>query len=180
MRPTTRYIASMRQLSFIPDRTPTSVPYFTSPLAHLRGPARRREPQITEGEKGQNSGKGKPTGEEEVDDREWEMRVGECGFYLERDGHGDVHGAGLGGGGESVFQVYTDQSLAKGMLHLRETLPLFFDPSSTSATLFPPEIFSQNVVLKLPPPLPIRVGLTYLPIARSPELYFEHGSAGTR
>ncbi|WWD16613.1 hypothetical protein CI109_101041 [Kwoniella shandongensis] len=50
-----------------------------------------------------------------------------------------------------------DIRVARAMLHLQETLPLFFSPEMDSATMFPPEIFSQHVMLKLPPPLPIKI-----------------------
>jgi len=43
------------------------------------------------------------------------------------------------------------------MLHLRESLPRFFHPEQTLSTMFPQEIFSQNIVLKLPAPLPLKV-----------------------
>ncbi|TXT06742.1 uncharacterized protein COLE_06073 [Cutaneotrichosporon oleaginosum] len=47
------------------------------------------------------------------------------------------------------------------MLHLRETLPRLFDASLASDDLFPREVFSPHVVLKLPAPFPIRIsGLT--------------------
>ncbi|TXT10941.1 hypothetical protein VHUM_01692 [Vanrija humicola] len=45
--------------------------------------------------------------------------------------------------------------VARGMLHLRETLPLLFDPGARD--LFPPEVYSKNVTLKLPAPLPFKV-----------------------
>ncbi|KAK8861476.1 hypothetical protein IAR55_002297 [Kwoniella newhampshirensis] len=50
-----------------------------------------------------------------------------------------------------------DMRVARAMLHLQETLPLFFSAEMNSATMFPPEIFSQHVMLKLPPPLPIKI-----------------------
>ncbi|BEI82464.1 hypothetical protein CcaverHIS002_0303320 [Cutaneotrichosporon cavernicola] len=51
--------------------------------------------------------------------------------------------------------------VGRGMLHLRETLPRLFDPSLGSDDLFPREVFSPHVVLKLPSPFPIRIpGLT--------------------
>jgi hypothetical protein len=43
------------------------------------------------------------------------------------------------------------------MLHLRETLPHLFDPRLSAGELFPRDVYSKNVVLKLPPPLPIKV-----------------------
>lgn len=48
------------------------------------------------------------------------------------------------------------------MLHLRETLPLLLHSGHSSSDLFPPEVFSSNVILKLPPPIPLRVRLTKL------------------
>jgi hypothetical protein len=45
------------------------------------------------------------------------------------------------------------------MIHLRETLPHLFDPQLSAAELFPPDIYSRNVVLKLPAPFPIKVSL---------------------
>jgi hypothetical protein len=45
----------------------------------------------------------------------------------------------------------------RGMLHLRETLPRILQDGQTASELFPPDIYSSNVVLKLPAPLPIRV-----------------------
>jgi hypothetical protein len=70
-----------RCFSFLPELNSTppqgqGVPYFTSPLAHLRGSG--SDSNLGQG-KGKGKGKGKegPPGEEEVDDREWEMRVGE-------------------------------------------------------------------------------------------------------
>ncbi|GMK56300.1 hypothetical protein CspeluHIS016_0301400 [Cutaneotrichosporon spelunceum] len=47
--------------------------------------------------------------------------------------------------------------VGRGMLHLRETLPLLFDPKLGGDDLFPPEVFSPDVVLKLPAPFPIRI-----------------------
>ena len=43
------------------------------------------------------------------------------------------------------------------MIHLRETLPHLFDPQLAAADLFPADIYSRNVVLKLPAPLPLKV-----------------------
>ena len=43
------------------------------------------------------------------------------------------------------------------MLHLRDTLPLILQSGQSSAELFPPDIYSSNVILKLPAPLLIRV-----------------------
>lgn len=47
------------------------------------------------------------------------------------------------------------------MLHLRESLPQLFDSRLASAELFPPDVFSKNVVLKLPAPLPLKVCPVY-------------------
>ena len=41
------------------------------------------------------------------------------------------------------------------MLHLQDALPRF--SHAQTAVLFPPDIYSANVVLKLPHPLPIKV-----------------------
>lgn len=43
------------------------------------------------------------------------------------------------------------------MLHLRNTLPYFFDTDQSAATLFPADIFSQKMVLKLNHPVPLKV-----------------------
>jgi hypothetical protein len=43
------------------------------------------------------------------------------------------------------------------MIHLRDTLPLILQSGQSSAELFPPDVYSSNVILKLPAPLPIRV-----------------------
>lgn len=43
------------------------------------------------------------------------------------------------------------------MLHLRDTMPRFFHPEQSTSSMFPNDIFSQNVVLKLPAPLPLKV-----------------------
>jgi hypothetical protein len=43
------------------------------------------------------------------------------------------------------------------MLHLRDTLPKLLESGHSSSELFPTDIYSTNVVLKLPAPLPIRV-----------------------
>jgi hypothetical protein len=43
------------------------------------------------------------------------------------------------------------------MIHLRDTLPLILQSGQSSSELFPPDIYSSNVILKLPAPLPIRV-----------------------
>lgn len=47
--------------------------------------------------------------------------------------------------------------VAQGMLHIRETLPLLFDSGANSRSLFPAEVYSRNVVLKLPPPLGLKL-----------------------
>jgi len=43
------------------------------------------------------------------------------------------------------------------MLHLRNTLPYFFDTDQSAATLFHADIFSQKMVLKLNHPVPLKV-----------------------
>lgn len=54
--------------------------------------------------------------------------------------------------------MYIDAS-ARAMLHIRETLPHLFESELGSAELFPPDIYSRNVVLKLPAPLPLKVSI---------------------
>ena len=46
---------------------------------------------------------------------------------------------------------------ARAMLHLRDTLPKFFHSDRATSSMFPDEVFSQNIVLKLPAPLPLKV-----------------------
>ena len=46
---------------------------------------------------------------------------------------------------------------ARAMLHLQESIPRFFHPRQSTSDMFPPDVFSQNLVLKLPHPLPIKV-----------------------
>ncbi|WVR03907.1 hypothetical protein IAU60_000906 [Kwoniella sp. DSM 27419] len=112
-----------RALSLLPHRTPSSIPFF---LPHFGGLGRKHQVYSPAYE---GKGKGKePEGpergrdpEEEVDDREWDMRV------------------------------------ARAMLHLRETLPQFLSSEVTSSEMFPPDIYSKNVVLKLPAPLPLKI-----------------------
>lgn len=49
--------------------------------------------------------------------------------------------------------------VARGMLHLRDTLPRLFEAGADE--LFPRDVFSASVVLKLPVPFPIRIsGIT--------------------
>ena len=43
------------------------------------------------------------------------------------------------------------------MLHLRNTLPRFFDPDQSTSTLFPADIFSPHMSLKLHHPIPLKV-----------------------
>lgn len=74
-------------------------------------------------------------GEEEVSDAEWEIRVGEC---------------------RRASSAASDNFQGRAMRHLRETLPHFFHPPK-GVTMYPPEIFSHAVTLKLPPPLPLKV-----------------------
>lgn len=50
-----------------------------------------------------------------------------------------------------------EMRVARGMLHLRETLPLLFDPGVSSRDLFPKDVYSRNVNLKLPHPLGLRL-----------------------
>ncbi|AUB27888.1 hypothetical protein CKF44_07594 [Cryptococcus neoformans] len=116
-----RVAGQSRPLSLIPSSPPSSVPFF---VPHF-GPA------STHGVYPSPNGKGKDRElfgggrgfdpEEEVDDREWDMRV------------------------------------ARAMIHLQETLPHFFNAEMTAATMLPPDIYSQNMVLKLPAPLPLKI-----------------------
>lgn len=61
---------------------------------------------------------------------------------------------------QEVSDAEWEIRVARGMLHLRETLPhLFSDIGSDD--LFPRDVFSPNVVLKLPVPFPVRIpGIT--------------------
>lgn len=56
-----------------------------------------------------------------------------------------------------VLLLLCTDLLGRGMLHLRETLPRILQDGQSSSELFPPDIYSSNVILKLPAPLPIRV-----------------------
>ncbi|WWC68744.1 uncharacterized protein I206_102678 [Kwoniella pini CBS 10737] len=107
-----------RSLSLLPSRSPSSVPFF---LPHFGlGGSKVHLPLY--GGNGKGKGKEPPNNaEEEVDDREWDIRV------------------------------------ARAMLHLRETLPLIFDPEMNSTEMFPHDVFSKNMVLKLPAPLPLKI-----------------------
>ncbi|WVQ64791.1 uncharacterized protein L199_002960 [Kwoniella botswanensis] len=106
---------SIRNLSLLPSRSPSSVPFF---LPHLGLGGAKHQAQLPEYGKGKER---QPDEDEEVDDREWDMRV------------------------------------ARAMLHLQETLPLFFDPEMNSTNMFPQNIFSKHMVLKLPAPLPLKI-----------------------
>lgn len=46
---------------------------------------------------------------------------------------------------------------ARAMLHLRNTLPRFFDADQSTSTLFPADIFSPHMSLKLHHPVPLKV-----------------------
>ena len=59
----------------------------------------------------------------------------------------------------SIEEMADNDHLARAMLHLQDSLPRFFEHGHTSADMFPPEIFSQQIVLKLPPPLPFKVNV---------------------
>lgn len=48
------------------------------------------------------------------------------------------------------------------MMHLQETLPHFFRPDECGVEMCPPEVFSRNVVLKLPVPFPVKVSSSSL------------------
>ncbi|ORY27450.1 hypothetical protein BCR39DRAFT_538069 [Naematelia encephala] len=96
--------------------------FFTPPFLTPSQP----RPPVESSRSANDKGKGKEpaprrSNEGEVDDREWELRVG------------------------------------RAMMHLRDTLPVFFGPEYNSSSMFPPDIFSHNVVLKLPQPLPIKI-----------------------
>ncbi|ORX33643.1 hypothetical protein BD324DRAFT_639000 [Kockovaella imperatae] len=45
---------------------------------------------------------------------------------------------------------------AKATLHLQDSIPRFFQPEQTTSDMFPADIFSANLILKLPPPLPLK------------------------
>ncbi|WVQ78740.1 hypothetical protein IAT38_000827 [Cryptococcus sp. DSM 104549] len=110
-----------RSLSAIPQQHFSNVPFFVPPFG-LGSIKNSSEYPGVRGQGRHSPGGGKGIDpEEEVDDREWELRV------------------------------------ARGMLHLRETLPQFFNHDMTSADMLPPDIFSRHVVLKLPAPLPLKV-----------------------
>ncbi|WVQ94503.1 hypothetical protein IAU59_001582 [Kwoniella sp. CBS 9459] len=140
-----RLSAQRRNLSLIPQRSPSSIPFFLPHFGlggkhqvHLpdfgstsRGKGKGKEVArghgYDEGDENRGRGSGgpgrdlKPDPEEEVDDGEWDIRV------------------------------------ARAMLHLRDTLPMFFDAEMRSSDMFPPDIYSRNVVLKLPAPLPLKI-----------------------
>ena len=107
-------------------------------------------PTATNPYESQGKGKGKGperprSNEEEVDDAEWQMRVGT--FIL-------------------PFYTYMSRSTdiaGRAMLHLRDTLPKLLESGHSSSELFPSDIYSSNVILKLPAPLPIRVSSTCPP-----------------
>lgn len=126
-----------RSLSLIPSSSSSSVPFF---VPHF-GPASKNGVYPTPGGKGKDrelfgGGRGFDP-EEEVDDREWDMRVGKF-----------AHARSI-----SAYVSF----LARAMIHLQETLPHFFNAEMTAATMLPPDIYSQNMVLKLPAPLPLKV-----------------------
>jgi hypothetical protein len=50
-----------------------------------------------------------------------------------------------------------DVRVARGMMHLREALPQLFS-AVPARTIFPPDVYSRDVVLRLPHPLPLRIG----------------------
>ncbi|KGB78262.1 hypothetical protein I307_02576 [Cryptococcus deuterogattii 99/473] len=116
-----RVAGQSRSLSLIPSSSSSSVPFF---VPHF-GSASKTGVYPAPGGKGKDrelfrGGRGFDP-EEEVDDREWDMRV------------------------------------ARAMIHLQETLPHFFNAEMTAATMLPPDIYSQNMVLKLPAPLPLKI-----------------------
>ncbi|WWC60185.1 uncharacterized protein I303_102750 [Kwoniella dejecticola CBS 10117] len=116
-------ISSTRSLSLLPSKSPASIP-FLLPHFGLGGKHQVHLPLYGANGNGKGKGKGKEpqnNQEEEVDDREWDIRV------------------------------------ARAMIHLRETLPLIFDPEMNSTEMFPHDVFSKHVVLKLPAPLPLKI-----------------------
>ncbi|WWC87757.1 uncharacterized protein L201_002649 [Kwoniella dendrophila CBS 6074] len=122
--PSTVSLVINRKLSLLPPKSPSSVPFFLPHFGLGGGKHQAHLPDYASGGKGKGKGKGKEPQnnfEEEVDDREWDIRV------------------------------------ARAMIHLRETLPLFFEPQMNSAEMFPHDIFSKHVVLKLPAPLPLKI-----------------------
>ncbi|OCF39843.1 hypothetical protein I317_06336 [Kwoniella heveanensis CBS 569] len=132
-----------RYLSLIPPRSPSSIPFFLPPFG-LGGKHQVHLPDY--GLIGRTKGKGK-----EVDRG-----------YGHDDGNENRSRGGPGRGLEPDPEEEVDDSewdirVARAMLHLRETLPMFFDPQMSSSEMFPPDIYSRNVVLKLPPPLPLKI-----------------------
>lgn len=125
----------------------TAFSFFQSSSSHPQNRTQEHansRPLALFGEKSDPQGSPKPDGERDphrlVLDREWELRVG------------------------------------RGILHLRESLPRFFHPSSSSTTggavamgaglttaagsneeMWPSDVFSKEVKLELPPPLPVKV-----------------------
>lgn len=133
-----RVASQSRSMSLIPSSSPSSVPFF---VPHL-GPSSKHGVYPTPGGKGKGKelfggGKGFDP-EEEVDDREWDMRVGKFAYT-------------------QTVSALTLAFLARAMIHLQETLPHFFNAEMTAATMLPPDIYSQNMLLKLPAPLPLKV-----------------------
>lgn len=132
-----RVAGQCRSLSLLPSSSSSSVPFF---VPHF-GSASKNGVYPTPGGKGKDKelfgdGRGFDP-EEEVDDREWDMRVGKF-----------AHARSI-----SAYVSF----LARAMIHLQETLPHFFNAEMTAATMLPPDIYSQNMVLKLPAPLPLKV-----------------------
>ncbi|KAJ9125555.1 hypothetical protein QFC22_000517 [Naganishia vaughanmartiniae] len=104
-------------------------PYFShdQPERYSRRDSKGKKP-VREGE------------EEEVDDREWELRVD------------------LNSSPQSPPLSYL---LGSGLLHLRATLPYIFNPPE-DAPLFPPSVYSNHVCLRLPAPLPVKLSSLHL------------------
>jgi hypothetical protein len=70
---------------------------------------------------------------------------------------GNNHGkAGPPSPEEEVDDGEWEMRVARAMLHLRESLPLLFT-DTTSKDLFPDDIYSKNVVLRLQHPFPLKV-----------------------
>ncbi|WVF67122.1 hypothetical protein IAT40_001867 [Kwoniella sp. CBS 6097] len=144
-RPTsqTQIFASRRHLSLIPTRSPSSVPFFL-PHFGIGGKHQVHLPDYSL--TGKNKGKGKQVDRGHgYDEGEEHRGKGGPGRGLEPDPE------------EEVDDGEWDIRVARAMLHLRETLPMFFDPQMGSLDMFPPDIYSRNVVLKLPAPLPLKI-----------------------
>lgn len=150
-------VVRVRRLSLLPPRHDL-IPFFIPP----HGPNGNNAigiPGLGEGKGKGRMPPSKPNMEDEVDDREWEMRAGESASQFESVSARSRH-ITLVGHMISVLKLggyMLNPTVARAMLHLRDTLPRFFDHDQSSAALFPPEIFSKDILLKLPQPLPLQV-----------------------